>query len=422
MLVLWTLRTLAAVGLGALGWWVCLALGLSSANSQFLPWGLVFAASGVVVGGVVVPYLITGPGLKASKHISDMPGATLVAGVLGLIVGLMVASLVSIPFYGMSGTPSLAVPVAISLFLGLGGIWLGIQRERDIRAIMPGLDVERHPAGALSAVDTSIPSMESLPIGDAAKQQRDNTILVDTSAIIDGRIADLTVTGFINGSLVVPRFVLDELRHIADSSDSLRRNRGRRGLEVLGRLRKDGSVPLQVLDVGVDAGIEVDAMLVELARGMKSAILTTDYNLNRVAEIQGVQVLNVNELANAVKSIVLPGETLRVDIVQEGKEAGQGVAYLDDGTMVVVENGRRYINSSVSSLPSQVLGEATPHQERGYRNAFFVRTCRVRTCRVGNSRAEHRRHHRCCWPEQSHGRGRQDVCADVGNTAHRPHH
>ena len=358
MLVLWTLRTLAAVGLGASGWWVCLALGLSSANSQFLPWGLVFAASGVVVGGVVVPYLITGPGLKASKHISDMPGATLVAGVLGLIVGLMVASLVSIPFYGMSGTPSLAVPVAISLFLGLGGIWLGIQRERDIRAIMPGLDVERHPAGALSAVGTSIPGMESLPIGDAARQQRDNTILVDTSAIIDGRIADLTVTGFINGSLVVPRFVLDELRHIADSSDSLRRNRGRRGLEVLGRLRKDGSVPLQVLDVGVDAGIEVDAMLVELARGMKSSILTTDYNLNRVAEIQGVQVLNVNELANAVKSIVLPGETLRVDIVQEGKEAGQGVAYLDDGTMVVVENGRRYINSSHDVQVTRVLQTA----------------------------------------------------------------
>ena len=156
---------------------------------------------------------------------------------------------------------------------------------------------------------------------------------------------------------MVPRFVLDELRHIADSSDPLRRNRGRRGLEVLARLRKDGIVPLQVLDVGVD-GVEVDARLVQLARSMESSILTTDYNLNRVAELQGVQVLNVNELANALKSIVIPGEELRVNIVQEGKEAGQGVAYLDDGTMVVIEGGRRYINSSHDVVVSRVLQTA----------------------------------------------------------------
>jgi uncharacterized protein YacL len=180
---------------------------------------------------------------------------------------------------------------------------------------------------------------------------------VDTSAIIDGRIADVSITGFLEGSLLVPRFVLDELRHIADSSDPLRRNRGRRGLEVLARLRKDDIVPLEVLDVGVD-GVEVDARLVQLARSMQSSILTTDYNLNRVAELQGVQVLNVNELANALKSIVIPGEELRVNIVQEGKEAGQGVAYLDDGTMVVIEGGRRYINSSHDVVVSRVLQTA----------------------------------------------------------------
>ena len=357
LLLLWTLRVLGAVGFGALGWWLCLSIELST-TSEFVPWGPVFAGSGVIIGGVLLPYLITGPVRGAAKHVSEMPGATLVASLLGLVVGLIVASLISIPFYALSGMLGLAVPVAISLACGWAGLWVGIQRERDIRAIMPGLDAGERSNPAPADPDISIPGLDPIPALGLSKEQRPNTILVDTSAIIDGRIADLTVTGFINGSLVVPRFVLDELRHIADSSDSLRRNRGRRGLEVLGRLRKDASVPLQVLDVGVDNGGEVDARLVELARGMKSSILTTDYNLNRVAEIQGVKVLNVNELANAVKSIVLPGETLRLDIVQEGKEAGQGVAYLDDGTMVVVENGRRLINSNHDVQVTRVLQTA----------------------------------------------------------------
>ena len=359
MLVLWTLRIVGAVGFGALGWWLCLTIELSSAGGHFLPWGLVFAGSGVAVGGLIVPFLATILGRRAAKHISEMPGAALVAAVAGLVVGLVVSALVSIPFYAVGGTVSLVVPVAMSLTFGWGGIWLGIQREGDIRAILPRLDAKNQGLMSMPVGEVSFPDLDDLmPSDGSERQQRSNTILVDTSAIIDGRIADLTVTGFINGSLVVPRFVLDELRHIADSSDSLRRNRGRRGLEVLGRLRKDGSVPLQVLDVGVDAGTEVDAQLVELARGTKSSILTTDYNLNRVAEIQGVRVLNVNELANAVKSIVLPGEPLRVDIVQEGKEAGQGVAYLDDGTMVVVENGRRYISSSQEVQVTRVLQTA----------------------------------------------------------------
>ena len=358
MVVLWTLRALGAVGFGALGWWLCLRINLSSPDVHFLPWGPVFAGSGVIIGGAVIPYLITGPGRGVAKNISDMPGPALVAAVVGLVVGLIVASLVSIPFYAIGGVVGVALPVVISVALGWGGIWIGVQRERDIRAILPGLDVQGDSDGPVADAYPSIPGFESIAGASLKQVKSSNTILVDTSAIIDGRIADLTVTGFVNGSLVVPRFVLDELRHIADSSDSLRRNRGRRGLEVLGRLRKDASVPLQVLDVGVDNGVEVDARLVELARGMKSSILTTDYNLNRVAEIQGVKVLNVNELANAVKSIVLPGETLRVDIVQEGKEAGQGVAYLDDGTMVVVENGRRYINSSHEVHVTRVLQTA----------------------------------------------------------------
>lgn len=350
MLGLWTLKASGVVGGGALGWWISIISDLSSSQDRFLPWGLVFTAVGLAGGGVIAQ-----GGIVLARRVSEMPGATLVAGVAGLLVGLAVAALVSIPFYALDGIMDWVIPVCVSAALGAGGLWLGMQRERDIRAILPALDTERRPAGRTPAGPPDIPGAMPIPDADPGRELRNGTILVDTSAIIDGRIADLTLTGFIDGSLLVPRFVLDELRHIADSSDSLRRNRGRRGLEVLNRLRKDAAVPLRVLDVGVEGGEEVDARLVELARGMKSSILTTDYNLNRVAEIQGVQVLNVNELANAVKSIVLPGENLRVDIVQEGKEAGQGVAYLDDGTMVVVEGGRRYINASHEVTVTRVL-------------------------------------------------------------------
>ncbi|MCS5657274.1 MAG: PIN domain nuclease [Dehalococcoidia bacterium] len=277
------------------------------------------------------------PWRKSADYISSIPGSTLLSGTIGLLVGLVIASLISIPLYSLNGWLGWGVPVMVSLFLGLFGMWLGVHRNRDMSAIFPRLENSNNGVG---------------------KVYRNGSILVDTSAIIDGRIADLSITGFLEGSLVVPRFVLDELRHIADSSDDLRRARGRRGLEVLGRLRKDATVPLEVLDVGVGVGEEVDAQLVRLAKGMDSPILTTDYNLNRVAELQGVQVLNVNELANALKSIVLPGEDLRVHIVQEGKEAGQGVAYLDDGTMVVVEGGRRYLNAFHEVVVTRVLQTA----------------------------------------------------------------
>jgi uncharacterized protein YacL len=302
----------------------------------------------------------------SAEYIDSLPGSALLSGTGGLLVGLVVASLVSIPLYTLSGWASWGVPVIVNVALGIFGLGLGVKRERDIRAIFPGLEAptlgDEHyigstinKAGATSNGNSWTGKTDKVK---SSKSSRNGNILVDTSAIIDGRIADLSITGFLEGSLVVPRFVLDELRHIADSSDPLRRNRGRRGLEVLGKLRKDEVVPLQVLDVGVENGNEVDAVLVQLAREMKSSILTTDYNLNRVAELQGVQVLNVNELATALKSIVLPGEELRVNIVQEGKEVGQGVAYLDDGTMVVVEGGRRYLNAFHDVVVTRVLQTA----------------------------------------------------------------
>ena len=347
MLALWTLRALGAVGFGALGWWICVSSGLSSADGEFLPWGLVFTVVGLAIGGIV-----THSTLAVAHKASQAPGYRLVSAVIGLLVGLVVAALVSIPFYALDGIMDWVIPVVISLALGAGGLWIGAQREADVRAVLPALDPQQQFPEVIVTDNGDIPEIPD--VGTMAESGK-GAILLDTSAIIDGRIADLTQTGFVDRSLLVPRFVLDELRHIADSSDSMRRNRGRRGLEVLGRLRKDATVPMRVLDVGLEGGEEVDARLVELARGTKSSILTTDYNLNRVAEIQGVQVLNVNELANAVKSIVLPGENLRVDIMQEGKEAGQGVAYLEDGTMVVVEGGRRFINSARDVQVTRVL-------------------------------------------------------------------
>jgi uncharacterized protein YacL len=180
-------------------------------------------------------------------------------------------------------------------------------------------------------------------------------ILLDTSAIIDGRIADISQTGFISGALVVPRFVLDELQRIADSADTMRRNRGRRGLEMLNRLQKDATVPIEITDANVEGVAEVDGKLVQLARKLHCPIITNDFNLNRVAELQGVKVLNINELANAVKPVLLPGEDLFIKIMQDGKELGQGVGYLDDGTMIVVEGGRQYMNSTIEVNVTRVL-------------------------------------------------------------------
>ena len=367
MLALWTLRALCAGGLGVIGWRLGLYISdLSSNTEEFIPWGLASTLTGLIIGGVLVPYLILMPWRMSAKYIDSLPGSALLSGTAGLLVGLVVASLVSIPLYTLSGWASWGVPIVVNVILGIFGLGLGIQRERDIRTIFPGLETptlsDEHYIGS-TINKAGVTSNGNSWTGKTDKvkssgSSRNGNILVDTSAIIDGRIADLSITGFLEGSLVVPRFVLDELRHIADSSDPLRRNRGRRGLEVLGKLRKDEVVPLQVLDVGVENGNEVDAVLVQLAREMKSSILTTDYNLNRVAELQGVQVLNVNELANALKSIVLPGEELRVNIVQEGKEVGQGVAYLDDGTMVVVEGGRRYLNAFHDVVVTRVLQTA----------------------------------------------------------------
>jgi uncharacterized protein YacL len=306
---------------------------VSTSKEEFLPWGLALSLSGLPIGAIVMPYITTVPLGKGIDRFNQVPAATLMSGTIGLFIGLVFASLLSVPLYSLEGWHGWGVPLMLSFGLGSMGLLLGIQREADVGQAFLGMEARPKEV-------------------EGAEPAR---ILVDTSAVIDGRIADLTQTGFVEGTLVVPRFVLDELRHIADSSDPMRRTRGRRGLEVLTKLREDDSVAVEVLDQDLSNGTEVDAMLVKIACSMGATILTTDFNLNRVAELQGIRVLNVNELANALKPIVLPGEELHVSIIQEGKEAGQGVAYLDDGTMVVVEGGKRFINTNRDVTVTRVL-------------------------------------------------------------------
>src|SRR6516225_3333357 len=189
----------------------------------------------------------------------------------------------------------------------------------------------------------------------AEKQGRKSFKILDTSVIIDGRIADIGETGFLDGMVVIPQFVLRELQLVADSADSLKRNRGRRGLDILQRLQKIAAVNVQIVEDDFPTIREVDLKLIELAKAYEAKIITNDFNLNKVAQLQGVEVLNINELANALKPIVLPGESMRVFVLKEGKEYNQGVAYLDDGTMVVVDNARKLIGKNVDIAVTSVL-------------------------------------------------------------------
>jgi uncharacterized protein YacL len=183
----------------------------------------------------------------------------------------------------------------------------------------------------------------------------DNPKILDTSVIIDGRVADICETGFIEGTFIIPQFILHELQHVADSADSIKRTRGKRGLEILHRIQKQVDVEVKVIEQDFPKIKEVDAKLVELAKKMGAKIITNDSNLNKVAELQGVDVLNINQLANALKPVVLPGEDVSVKVIKEGKESGQGIAYLDDGTMVVIENGSKYIGKNIDVMVTQIL-------------------------------------------------------------------
>jgi uncharacterized protein YacL len=292
----------------------------------------------IVVGFGVLPYLTIVPARWLVRRVEELSTAEFVTAVAGLLIGLLMGLLLGLPLAGLPAPFGQWLPLGVSIFLGLGMVGLTVAKRDDLLLAAETVGLIRRPnATAEHAADG------------------DPRIVVDTSAIIDGRIAEIVESGFIYGTLVVPKFVLEELQHIADSSDTLRRNRGRRGLEILARMQKGSSTPVEIIDDPVPEVAEVDAKLVALARVRSRVILTNDFNLNRVAELQGVRVMNINSLANAVKPAVLPGEELRVRVIQEGKEAGQGVGFLDDGTMIVVEGGARHIDRDVDVSVTRVL-------------------------------------------------------------------
>ena len=295
------------------------------------------AFAGAALGLLLTPYLTVRPFLWIREELRRLPANVLVAGTVGLGIGLVISVLLAFPLSMLPGELGKWLPLAVAVFCAYAGVSVMVMRQQEM----------------LEAVGSFLP--RAFQEGRYASQNGDNQLIVDTSTIIDGRIADISQTGFVRGTLVIPRFVLDELRHIADSSEVLRRNRGRRGLEMLNKLQKDAQVPIQVSDIDFEDTVEVDVKLVHLAKMLRAPIITNDYNLNRVAELQGVRALNINELANAVKSVLLPGEEMQVRIIQEGKEIGQGVAFLDDGTMVVVENGRRYLGQQIPVAVTRVL-------------------------------------------------------------------
>lgn len=269
------------------------------------------------------------------NEISNIPLPEMIISVFGFIIGIIIAYILSNP---VKEIPFVGIPITIALYIFLGYIGINIGKiKKD--------EIARY--------------IQSKKIGIKEKNVKKTSSampkILDTSVIIDGRIAEIIETGFIEGKLVIPTFVLEELRHIADSSDDLKRVKGRRGLDILNQIQNNKNVVVEINETKFDSEYEVDIKLLKLAEKINAYVVTNDYNLNKVAQIQNVKVLNINELSNAVKPQMIAGEKLNIQIVKEGKENSQGVAYLDDGTMIVVENGKKFIGEYVDTEVTSVL-------------------------------------------------------------------
>lgn len=274
------------------------------------------------------------------KSIQRLPAHEILFGAGGAIIGLVISSMIGsvlthIPYIGI------IISVGINILMAALGIDIAIKKREDLTALF--FNLKKINTGKDKKVKTN---------------SKSDPKILDTSVIIDGRIFDICQTGFVEGPLIIPNFVLEELRHIADSSDSLKRNRGRRGLDILNKIQKELSIEVQISEKDFADIAEVDSKLLKLAQILGGKVITNDYNLNKVAEFQGVPVLNINELANAIKPVVLPGEEMKIQIVKDGKESGQGIAYLDDGTMIVVEGGKKFIGEIVEVIVTSVLQTA----------------------------------------------------------------
>lgn len=306
--------------------------------------------AGMVIGAVIVALLtfwFVDSLVDVMKTFEDRiikaPVTDVVFGTIGLVFGLVISFLIQLPLSGLNiAGISTVLPIFIYIFLGYFSFQIGFKKRDELIGLfhMPVRSREKKR----DAKPGMIQQTEFVPYK-----------IFDTSVIIDGRIADICQTGFLEGTMVIPHFVLEELQHIADSSDVLKRNRGRRGLDILNKIQKDHSIHVDLYEGDYDDITEVDSKLVRLAKEMGGIVVTNDFNLNKVCEFQGVRVLNINDLANAVKPVVLPGEELQVQVIKDGKEQNQGVGYLDDGTMIVVEEGHRYIGKTIDVIITSVL-------------------------------------------------------------------
>ncbi len=310
---------IAICGLG--GYLIAVSLNNESvARYNWAPWA-------GVLGGIIVGI----GGLSVEKLIKHMPLKVLAGGTVGLVLGLSIAKLIAVGFASMQNTTvSVVIYIILSCIFGYIGLVLGSFKIDELR--VPNWS-------------WFVRGMRGNPL----------TQILDTSVIIDGRIADIVETGFLGGVLVIPEFVLQELQHIADSPDPTRRVRGRRGLDIIKRLQLEKLVEVRIDRQDFENLNDVDAKLVALALRLNAKIVTNDYNLSKVAEVQGIRILNINQLASALKPVVLPGEVLRLHILKEGKEQGQGIAYLEDGTMVVVENASRHLGKEVEVSVTSIL-------------------------------------------------------------------
>lgn len=274
------------------------------------------------------------------RNIQKLTVTEFLFGTLGLLVGLVFATLIGVPISKIHFVIGPILFILIDLIGALVGIKIFIKRKDDILNLLT--------------------SIKKNGIRDKKNKHNEKICpkILDTSVIIDGRIFDICQTGFVEGPLVIPGFVLNELRHISDSADGLKRNRGRRGLDILNKIQKELSIETQIYEEDFPEIAEVDAKLLKLAQVLNGKVVTNDFNLNKVAEFQGVPVLNINELANAIKPVLLPGEEMKVVVMKDGKEASQGIAYLDDGTMIVVEGGRKFISEEIMVVVTSVLQTA----------------------------------------------------------------
>lgn len=301
---------------------------------------VILALVGMLVGLILTPWITVRPWRFIRRTVNEMPIDVLFMGIAGMVLGVAIALLLAYPLSLLEPPFGNLLPPALSILAGYLGLTIFSVRSREIWSFL------NERAGVKGGHGFT---------GSGTERQ----ILMDTSVLIDGRIVDIAKTGFLGGTLIVPRFVINELHQVADSSDPLRRNRGRHGLAKLNELQRDPTVPFKITEDDVPSIPEVDDKLVALAVQLKATVLTNDYPLNRIAEAQGVQVLNVNALSNAVRSIFLPGDTLPIRIIQEGREADQGIGYLEDGTMVVVEGGKAYMDRTINVSVTKFINKDT---------------------------------------------------------------